>query len=95
MSGLYRIIGDLVYIRLTTSGTGTLKVGSISGLPFTNIATIVGTGGKVIQSTGATSDTSVVGYNANAAVMNLNLGADVSVASNVSSWVASIVAVTF
>lgn len=95
LNGLYRKIGSLVYLRISATGTGTLKVGSVSGLPFTNIATIVGTGGKVIQSTSATSDTSVVGYNANAAAINLNLGADVSVVNNVSSWTASITAVTF
>ena len=95
LSGLYRKIGNLVYIRITAAGSGTLKVGSVSGLPFTSIATIVGTGGKVVQATAATSDTSVIGYNANPAVINLNLSADVSVTTNISTWVASVTAVVF
>ena len=95
LTGLYRKIGNVVYIRISAAGSGTLKVGSVSGLPFTNIATIVGTGGKVVQATAATSDTSVIGYNANPAAINLNLSADVSVIANVSSWVASMTAVVF
>ncbi len=95
LAGLYRKIGNVVYIRISAAGSGTLKVGSISGLPFTNIATIVGTGGKVVQATAATSDTSVIGYHANPAAINLNLSADVSVITNVSSWVASVTAVVF
>ena len=95
LSGLYRKIGNLVYFRVSASGTGTLKVGSVSGLPFTNIATIVGVGGKVIQSTGATSDTSFVGYHASPEIINLNLAGDVSVSANVSSWVCSFTAVVF
>ena len=95
LSGLYRKIGSVVYIRVTATGTGTLKVGSVSGLPFTNIATIVGTGGKVVQATSATSDTSVIGYHAQPALINLNLSADVSVSAGISSWVCSITSVVF
>jgi hypothetical protein len=95
LSGLYRKVGSIVYFRVSASGTGTLKVGSVSGLPFTNIAFIVGVGGKVLQSTGATSDTSFVGYHATFAAINLNLAGDVSVITDNSGWACSFTAVVF
>jgi len=97
LSGLYRKVGNIVYFRVRTSvdsGTATLKVGSVSGLPFTNISTIVGVGGKVIKTTGVTSDTSFVGYDPNHAAINLNLAGNVTITTS-NRWVCSFTAVVF